>query len=78
MLNLNWKTLQNGAVVLLALYILPKILPWLLLFAVVGGSSLASPSAKASQQRRKAVSVSPSLSLPLIRSNQSAITLSLS
>ena len=35
MLNLNWKTLQNGAVVLLALYILPKILPWLLLFAVV-------------------------------------------
>lgn len=35
MLNFNWKTLQNGAAVILVLYILPKILPWLMLFAVV-------------------------------------------
>lgn len=38
MLNLNWKTLQNGAAVILVLYILPKILPWLLLFAIVGAA----------------------------------------
>ncbi len=36
--NLNWKTLQNGAVVLLVLYILPKLLPWLMLLAVVAAA----------------------------------------